>query len=95
MKKSAQGAAQKRCAGGHWSMKMAMAEGTKCVPGGYTDDYNFRIERDGDRDDDDDDEDRDRSSESQSSDGASLKDSYTVGGAALVVISWLVLGFAV
>ncbi|CAJ0546043.1 Ff.00g095160.m01.CDS01 [Fusarium sp. VM40] len=80
-----------RCAGGHWSMKMAMAEGTKCVPGGYTDDYNFRIERDGDNDD----EDRNRSSESQSSDGASLKDSYTVGGAALVVISWLVLGFIV
>lgn len=61
------------------------------MPGGYTDDYNFRIERDGDNDD----EDGNRSSESQSSDGASLKDSYTVGGAALVVISWLVLGFIV
>ncbi|KAF4458345.1 hypothetical protein FALBO_14918 [Fusarium albosuccineum] len=36
-----------RCAGGQWSVEMRMAEGTKCTPAGYTDDYNFQIEHDG------------------------------------------------
>ncbi|KAM5355964.1 hypothetical protein ACJ41O_002610 [Fusarium nematophilum] len=36
-----------RCAAGQWSVEMAMADGTRCEPAGYTDDYNFRIEHDG------------------------------------------------
>jgi hypothetical protein len=56
-----------RCAGGHWSMKMAMAEGTKCVPAGYTDDFEFRIERDGQDDDEE-----NRSDENRSNGGSNL-----------------------
>ncbi|KAF5671738.1 hypothetical protein FHETE_3951 [Fusarium heterosporum] len=70
-----------RCAGGQWSIKMAMAEGTKCVPGGYTDDYNFRIERDGERQD----ENRDGSNENQSN-GASVGPRSSVGGTISVVV---------
>ncbi|KAH7197326.1 uncharacterized protein B0J16DRAFT_327936 [Fusarium flagelliforme] len=75
-----------RCAQGHWSIKMNMAEGTKCTPAGYTDDFNFRIEREGDNDDDE-----NRSDESRSNSASGVKlDSVVM----LVVVSllWVVLG---
>jgi hypothetical protein len=34
-----------RCASGVWSLEMAMAQGTRCSPAGFTDD--FHIEHDG------------------------------------------------
>lgn len=65
---------------------MNMAEGTKCTPAGYTDDFNFRIEREGE-----DDNDENRSDESQINSASGVKlDSVVM----LVVVSllWVVLG---
>lgn len=76
-----------RCAGGHWSIKMAMAEGTKCEPAGYTDDYNFRIEHDGQGN-------GDGRAEGQSSRGSNLGSRASSNGITLVVIFclWITLG---
>lgn len=76
-----------RCAGGHWSIKMAMAEGTKCEPAGYTDDYNFRIEHDGQGN-------GDGRAEGQSSRGSNLGSRASVSGITIVAISclWIALG---
>ena len=75
-----------RCAGGHWSIKMAMAEGTKCEPAGYTDDYNFRIEHDGQGN-------GDGRAEGQSSRGSNLDSRASASGITIVVISclWIAL----
>lgn len=66
---------------------MNMAEGTKCTPAGYTDDFNFRIEREGDNDDDD----ENRSDESRSNSASGVKLDNVV---MLVVVSllWVALG---
>ncbi|CAF3602007.1 unnamed protein product [Fusarium graminearum] len=82
-----------RCAQGHWSMKMNMAEGTKCVPAGYTDDYNFRIEHEGK----DDDNGGNRSDENRSNSGASLEAWTSNIAIAVMAISslWAALGVIV
>ncbi|QPC66728.1 hypothetical protein HYE67_008959 [Fusarium culmorum] len=82
-----------RCAQGHWSMKMNMAEGTKCVPAGYTDDYNFRIEHEGKDDDNGD----NRSDENRSNSGASLGAWTSNIAIAVMAISslWAALGVIV
>ncbi|CAG1963175.1 unnamed protein product [Fusarium graminearum] len=82
-----------RCAQGHWSMKMNMAEGTKCVPEGYTDDYNFRIEHEGK----DDDNGGNRSDENRSNSGASLEAWTSNIAIAVMAISslWAALGVIV
>ncbi|KAH7005575.1 hypothetical protein EDB82DRAFT_490612 [Fusarium venenatum] len=79
-----------RCAEGHWSMKMNMAEGTKCVPAGYTDDFNFRIEHEGN----DHDNKEDRSDENRSNGGASLgaRNSNSITAIAVISSLWAVLG---
>ncbi|KAL6919814.1 hypothetical protein FSHL1_003792 [Fusarium sambucinum] len=79
-----------RCAEGHWSMKMNMAEGTKCVPAGYTDDFNFRIEHEGN----DHDNEEDRSDENRSNGGASLgaRNSNSLIAIAVISFLWAVLG---
>lgn len=83
-----------RCAAGHWSVEMAMSEGTKCTPAGYTDDYNFQIERDGD-DDDDDDEGRQASSAGAGGQSVGLKMSASRETAAVVLGLWAAVGFFV
>ncbi|UZP33402.1 hypothetical protein NXS19_001218 [Fusarium pseudograminearum] len=82
-----------RCAQGHWSMKMNMAEGTKCVPAGYTDDYNFRIEHEGKDDDNGD----NRSDENRSNSGTSLGawNSNTVMAVVAISSLWAALGVIV
>ncbi|KAF4962653.1 hypothetical protein FSARC_9214 [Fusarium sarcochroum] len=84
-----------RCANGQWSVKMAMAEGTKCVPAGYTDDYNFRIEHDGQENGENNDGNGDGAS--QSNGGSSVGSRGSVSVTTVVAMSWLwvVLGFLV
>ncbi|KAI1031703.1 hypothetical protein LB504_001008 [Fusarium proliferatum] len=67
---------------GHWSIKMAMAEGTKCEPAGYTNDYNFRIEHDGQGN-------GDGRAGGQSSRGSNLGSRASASGITIVVISCL------
>lgn len=83
-----------RCASGHWSVEMAMSEGTKCTPAGYTDDYNFQIERDGDGQDDDNDN---GGQSSSTSDGQSVgpKSSVSKTMAVAVLGLWATVGFFV
>ncbi|RGP66514.1 extracellular protein [Fusarium longipes] len=78
-----------RCAGGHWSMKMAMAEGTKCVPAGYTDDFNFRIEREGNDDDGENQRDENRNNNGGSSLGT--RNSNSVITVAVASSLWVIL----
>ncbi|RGP64036.1 extracellular protein [Fusarium sporotrichioides] len=82
-----------RCAEGHWSMKMNMAEGTKCVPAGYTDDFNFRIEHEGNGDQNE----ENRSDENTSNGGASLGVWNSNSGLAVALVSslWAVLAITV
>ncbi|KAG8675090.1 hypothetical protein FPOAC2_01134 [Fusarium poae] len=80
-----------RCAEGHWSMKMNMAEGTKCVPAGYTDDFNFRIEHEGNNHDNEEDQSDENRSNGRTSPGARNSNSLAV----VVIVSslWTALGF--
>ncbi|RSL48216.1 hypothetical protein CEP54_013041 [Fusarium duplospermum] len=82
-----------RCASGHWSVEMAMSEGTKCTPAGYTDDYNFQIERDGDNDDDDDNDGQSSSTSEGQSVGPKTSVSRTMAVAVLGL--WAAVGFFV
>lgn len=71
-----------------------MSEGTKCTPAGYTDDYNFQIERDGDGQDDDNDN---GGQSSSTSDGQSVgpKSSVSKTMAVAVLGLWATVGFFV
>ncbi|KAL2685327.1 hypothetical protein Neosp_006424 [[Neocosmospora] mangrovei] len=84
-----------RCASGHWSVQMAMSEGTKCTPAGYTDDYNFQIERDGDGQDDDDDNDSQSSSTNGGGQSVGPKSSVSKTMAVAVLGLWAAVGFFV
>ncbi|KAJ4312226.1 hypothetical protein N0V84_010034 [Fusarium piperis] len=83
-----------RCASGHWSVEMAMSEGTKCTPAGYTDDYNFQIERDGDGQGDDD---NDGKSSSAGAGGQSVGPKRSVDRTTVVIVLgfWAAVGFSV
>ncbi|KAM0437796.1 hypothetical protein ACHAPT_002161 [Fusarium lateritium] len=87
-----------RCAGGHWSVEMAMSEGTRCTPAGYTDDYNFQIEHDGTvNGEGNDTDDRDRQTNSGGDGGQSVGPKGFVSRTTAVAILglWAAVGFLV
>ncbi|KAF4981135.1 hypothetical protein FZEAL_3005 [Fusarium zealandicum] len=86
-----------RCASGQWSVEMSMADGTRCSPGGFTDDFNFRIEHDGSVNGQGDGQGDDRGNDGDGNGCVSVGSRDVVQGTTLMVVFgiWAILKIAI